>query len=376
MAASGDMANAATVVRTGVGEVRPLERADVPQAAAIFGRAFAPDSTAAGLERLLASVALEDPWTDPELPSLVLNGDEGDVVGLLLTCPRRLVFDGQPLRALCGSNVVVDPAVQGKAQGMALIERSKAFPKDFAYTDGATDRARGMLERAGYTLLTLESLEWTSVLRPTAYWQGRLFTGSRTRRIGAIGRILVRPLDRLLGRTPFAPAVRTPGLTHEPLTPALMMEHLEQFTSWARLRVDYDMPFLTWLFAQLADDHPQGSLAARLVRRDGEAIGWHISLVPRGGIAQVMQIVAAPGDAPAVLSSMLVHARELGAVAARGRLEAPLLEAVTARRTVLRGAGFVYVRAPNDPAIVSAIQSGHALITRLDADWWIDPAGR
>lgn len=371
-----DIANAATIVPTGVGEVRPLDRVDLPAVADIFRRAFAPDSSAAGIERLVASVALEDPWADPELPTLVLTGDDGEMLGLLLTCPRRLVFDGRPLRALCGSNVVVDPAVQGRAQGMALIERSKQCPKDFAYTDGATDRARSMLERAGYTLLTLESLEWTSVLRPAAYWQGRLFRGSRTRRIGAFGRALGKPLDRLLARTPFVPAVRAPGLTHEPLTPALMLEHLDAFTSWARLRVDYDLPFLTWLFEQLADDHPQGRLAARLVRREGEAIGWHISLVPRGGIAQSLQVVAAPGETQAVFSSMLVHARELGAVAARGRLEAPLLEAITARRTVLRGAGLVYVRAPSDPAIIAAIQNGQALFTRLDADWWIDPTGR
>lgn len=371
-----DIADAAMIVTTSVGEVRPLERTDLPSLAAMYQRAFAPESSLAGVERLLTNAALEDPWTNPELPTLVLTGDDGNVLGLLLTCPRRLLFDGRLLHALTGSNVVVDPSVQGKAQGLALIERSKAFAKDFAYTDGATDRARGMLERAGYTLLTLESLEWTSVLRPTAYWQGRLFSGSRMSWVGAVGRTLAKPLDRLLGRTPFAPLVRAPGLTHEPLTPALMMEHLERFTSWARLRVDYDLEFLTWLFAQLADDHPQGQLAARLVRRDGEAIGWHISLVPRGGIAQSMQIVAAPRDAPAVMSSMLVHARELGAVAARGRLEAPLLEAITARRTVLRGAGFVYVRAPNDPAIIAAIQEGKALFTRLDADWWIDPTGR
>jgi hypothetical protein len=139
--------------------------------------------------------------------------------------------------------------------------------------------------------------------------------------------------------------------------------------------MDYDLPFLTWLFEQLADDHPQGDLAARLVRRDGEAIGWHIAFVQRGGIAQVLQVVARPEDAPAVLDSLLVHARELGALAARGRLEAPLVHAVTTRRTVLRRTSFALVRA-KDRELISAVQNGSALFTRLDADWWIDPSGR
>jgi len=357
-----------TAVRE-TGAIRPLELADLPAAAAVFERAMSTGSTPAGLERLLRRTALEDPWADPELPPLVCTGDDGEIAGLLLTCTRRVRFEGEPVRTTAGSHVIVDPAAQGHAYGRALIERSWAAPKQLSFTDGATDRAGELLQRMGFTLLQLESLEWTTVLRPAAYWQGR------TRTLGAAGRALARALDALLVRTPLAGARRPPGLTDEPLTPALMLEQLEPLTAWARLRVDYDLPFLTWLFAQLADDHPQGRLAARLVRRDGAAIGWHISLIPPRGIAQVLQVVAAPADMGAVLGALIAHAHTCGASAVSGRLEAPLVDAITARRTILRRGGLVLARA-KDPAMLAAIQNGSALFTRLDADWWIDPTGR
>ena len=349
--------------------IRPLEPADLPVAAAVFERATRTGSTPAGLQKLLRRTALEDPWADPELPPLVIADPDGELAGLLLTCTRRVRFDGEPLRATAGSHVIVDPAAQGNAYGKALIERSWAAPKQLSFTDGATDRAAEMLERIGFTLLQLESLEWTSVLRPAAYWQ------QRGHLLGAAGRTLARGLDALLARTPLAGAARAPGLTDEPLTPELMLEHLEPLTAWARLRVDYDLPFLTWLFEQLADDHPQGKLEARLVRRDGAAIGWHISLIPPGGTAQAMQVVAAPADMGAVFGALIAHAYACGASAVSGRLEAPLLDAITARRTLLRRGGLVLARA-KEPGMLAAIQDGAALFTRLDADWWIDPTGR
>lgn len=355
-----------------VDEVRPLAPSDLPAAAGVLERAMATGSSQAGLERLLKAVAFDDPWSDPELPTLGLYAPEGALIGLLLTCPRRLLHEGRPLRAVCGSHVIVDPAAQGQARGSALIKESFKIPKDFSYSDGASDRAAVMVERLGFLPLQLESLEWTSVLRPAAYWQERASAG----RMRRVGRALAQPLDRVLGRSPLAAAVHAAGVEEELLTPAAMMEHLEPLTSWARLRLDYDLPFLTWLFEQLSDDHPQGELAARLVRRRGTAIGWHVSLVARGGMAQVMQVVAAPHDTPAVFDAMLAHVRERGAIAARGRLEAPLLRAITARRTLLRQGSFAVVRTPGGPAPVHAIQNGFALFTRLDADWWIDPSGR
>ncbi len=353
--------------------VRPLALADLPAAAGVLERAIGTGSSQAGIERLLRAVAFEDPWSDPELRSLALLDGEDVLIGLLLTCPRRLLFDGKPLRALCGSNVIVDPAAQGHERGRALIRASIQIPKDISFTDGAPDRARQMIERLGFVPLHLESLEWTSVLRPAAYWQERALANGRAQRLG---RALALPVDRLLAHSRATPALSGRGLSDEPLTAEAMMEHLERLTAWARLRPDYDLPFLTWLLAQLADHHPQGALAARLVRRGGEVIGWHVSLVPPGGIAQSMQVIAAPEDLPAVLESQLAHVRELGAIAARGRLEAPLLPAITARRTLLRQTSFTLVRTPSDPAPITAIQQGAALFTRLDADWWIDPTGR
>ncbi len=352
--------------------VRPLEPEDLPAVAALFQRTMAPRSSADGVETLFRSVLLDDPWADPRLPSLVATDADGALLGMLLASPRRLRLDGKPLRGMCGMHVLVDPAARGGGAAFDLLMRFLRGAQDVSFTDGAPEDIRPLLARLDCHPLQLESLEWTSILRPAAYWRGRLHSG---RGGGVASHWPVAPFDELLARSPLTPSTVTDGLSDEPLTPGLMVAHLDALTSWARLRPDYDLPFLTWLFAQLGNDHPQGELAARLVRRDGQPIGWHISLVRPGGMAETMQLVARPRDTADVFAALLSHARERGAAAVRGRLEAALLDAITTRRTLLRRTSFVMLRA-RDPDVLGAITSGAAVFTRLDADWWVDPRGR
>lgn len=357
--------------------IRPLEPADVPAAAALFERMQRTGSSAAGLEAWFRSILFEDPWHDPELPSLVLEDEDGAVAGFYSRATRRFRFDGEPLRASITLHFFVAPEQRGRASGALLGARLLGGRQDFTHTDGPTEATLRMWTALRGTVLATESLEWTRILRPVAYWNERL-ARHRAPRLASAARRLAPPLDAGLTRAGAAavPKARELRTTDEPLTPALMAEHLEALTSWARLRPDYDEPYLRWLFEQLGGRRTSyGDLSARLVRRDGEPIGWHVALIPHGGTAETLQLVARPEDMSDVFDAYLAHAAQAGAVAARGRLDPAVSAAVTRERSILRRGNAVLLRA-RDPQLTLAALRGETLLSRLDANMWMDSHGR
>jgi hypothetical protein len=358
-----------------MGGIRPFEQGDVPAAAALFERTVGTGSSTAGLASLFSRLLFEDPWQDPELPSLVYEGEDGELAGFLSRATRRMRFDGEPFRMTVSLHFAVSPEARGHATGALLAARMLGGAQDGSTTEHAIEQSRRLWEGLKGRRLQLQSLEWTRVLRPASYWQGRVARGGGA---AAATRPLAKPLDALARRLPGGAAapVRLPdGVTDEPLTSEVMVAQLDALAGWAALRPDYDVPYLRWLFQMVADTPSFGDLAARLVRRGGEPIGWHLSLIEPGGHAEVLQLVAPPDETPAVFDALLAHAHAQGAVAARGRLEPPLLDAISRDRSVLRGGGTVLLRT-RAPEPFHAVLEGRALLTRLDANGWVDVRGR
>ena len=97
----------------------------------------------------------------------------------------------------------------------------------------------------------------------------------------------------------------------------------------ARLRPTYDEAFLTWRLAQLALARRMGVLRAQALRdAEGALVGWFVALVPDGGVATAVQVVARDGSEGIVLQGLVDAADRGGAVAVRGRLEPELAFAV------------------------------------------------
>lgn len=348
--------------------VRPLTPDDLPAAAGLFAPLAGTGSTVEGVQELFRRLLFEDPWRDPELPALAYEDDSGRVVGFFSRCVRRMRLGDERIRLGCGMHFAVAPDARGSAAPL-LAARLLGGPQDLMFSDGANPGTQRLWEGLRGMRMPLESLEWTRVLRPAAYWQDR---ATRRLRPGAAAlRRVAATLDRALAGAMEG----DDALDDEPLTPEAMVGYMHELMGWATLRPDYDVPFLRWLFEQVRDTPSYGELSARLVRRDGAPIGWHISLVRDGGAADTLQVVARPADAPAVFDAYLAHAFRLGAVAARGRLEAHLCDAVTARRAILRQGNASLLRTRRPELLVAAL-GGRALLTRLDGNGWIDTRGR
>ncbi|MGH2987329.1 MAG: hypothetical protein ACRDLO_11680, partial [Solirubrobacterales bacterium] len=139
-------------------------------------------------------------------------------------------------------------------------------------------------------------------------------------------------------------------------------------------RPDYDTAFAGWLLDELAAVHARGKLRARLVRdADGGALGWFAYYLVPGGLSPAVSVVA--GDEPsagAVLDALFDDATDGGAAGVHGRLEPLLVAPAAARGCFLRYVGEALVHA-RDPAVAALATSRHALLTRLEGEWWMGP---
>ena len=358
------------------GRIRPLAREDLEQVARLYevvarsGSTVAPPGLAAHFEETL----LDHPWADPEIPSLVHDDGEGRVLGFLASHVRRMELGGETVRVGCSGHVVTEPAARSRAVGLFLMRHYVEGPQDLTFTDTAGEPVRRMWESLGGETSQLNCLGWVRVFRPAAFAAD---LASRRRAPGMLERA-TRPLQMAVdaagagiarvGLQPPAPACST-----EPLTPASVAEHLSAVTRSFDVRPAYeDERFVTWLLGEVAAVRSRGRVTQQLVRGgDGRVRGWYVFYLPGEGTAQVLQVACSERDAGDVLDALLRDAFSQGACAVQGRLEGHLSRALSDRRCLLHRAGYLALIHSRDPALLHAIQGGHALLTRLEGEWWM-----
>jgi hypothetical protein len=150
----------------------------------------------------------------------------------------------------------------------------------------------------------------------------------------------------------------------------VLVEHLPLVSDHLRLYVDYDEPYVEWLFAELARLSGLGTLLARRVRtRRGRPLGWYVCLLVPGGSCRVLQIAAPDRHVGQVLDHLLHEAWLSGAANVQGRVEPHLLQPLATRRCLMlyRGGALLYA----DAEMLGAIATGKGLLTRLDGEWWV-----
>jgi hypothetical protein len=354
--------------------IRNLTHDDLPQVASLYelvarsGSRSAPPGLAAHFGRTL----LDHPWADPEIPSLVCEEPDGSISGFIGCHVRRLLFDGTPIRLACGGQLVTDPEARKRAVGFFLLREFLAGSQELAITDTAVAATRVMWTRIGGQLAHLQSIGWFRLLRPVPFAvdfaRSRRRRAARPRGDAGGGEWISFGLGARFRPRPAASPATTSAAD---LWPRELAELLPELAGGCRLRPDYDPVFLDWLFGEMRAVRTRGSLIARVVRaREGRVVGWYVYYLRRGGVSDVLQVVATPREVGRVVDDLFRHAKANGAALLRGRLEAPLVEALASRRCLFRfnGAALVHAR---DPDVVRALAAGEALLTRMEGEWWM-----
>jgi hypothetical protein len=355
--------------------IRPLERRDLPEVARLFQRVMRQAEvldqaeTVAFFERTL----LDHPWADPEIPSLVHIQDEGRIAGFLGSHVRRLLFDGQPIRAGYVGHLMAAPDSRPRGMvGTLLLRRYLAGPQDASLTDTAGEPTRRMWEGLGGRLLPVRTIGWTRVFRPWELAADRLSNGLPTvaRFVGRVSPVL----DRASARTARGLlATSPPAATSEPLTTEALLRELPTLLKGTRLRPAYDEPFVDWLFAELDRLGPGRRCVRRLVSdAEGTALGWYVYLLAPGGVSHVLELAAPGASIEPVLVDLLHHARVSGSAALHGRLEPSLPQPLSGKRAPLTYRGGALAHSERHD-LLDALDAPDSLLTRMDGEWWSSP---
>lgn len=356
--------------------IRPLEREDLPRVCRLYervvrsGSPYFPQQLLGYFERTL----FDYPWADPEIPSLVYEDSDGEILGLLGSHARRLRVDGRRVRMACGGPLVSAPEARRRGVGAFLLRRYLAGPQDLTITDGATDTVRQMCVGLGGQSLVHASISWTKVFRPVAtsmHWLSQRNGGSGlARSLRFVAPVLDSAAQGLLGRRAgFVPT--QPDADAALLTVDALLDQLRNAARCLRLYSDYDAEYLQWLFAELEAVDVRGVPVRHLVyNRGGRVAGWYVYYLAPGGVAQVLQIAAPNGDPDLVLDHLLWHAASGGATAVQGRLEPVLFGPLRGRRCLLSHSQLALVHC-EDPNVLGLLGSAKALLTRLDGEWWM-----
>jgi GNAT superfamily N-acetyltransferase len=356
--------------------IRALERADLPAVGALFELVMrsGEERPSPWVADYLERVVLDDPWADPEIPSLVHEDPDGRVVGFIAASTRRMSVDGRRVRMAVSSNLVAHPDWRSRGVGVLLNRKLLAGPQEITVADRANDDSRALWMGLGGQELVGSSLSWWRILRPGA--TAGALAARRKPGLARGARLAGAPVDALAARlSRFGPPPPPdPDGTTEALTPEVLADQIEQ-AKRLRLHPDYDAAWVTWAFAELDRLTDRGRLAARLVRGpQGRVLGWFVYLLPEDGVAEVVEVVAT-GDPAPVLDHLVRHAHDAGAAAVQGRLE-PVTAGLVGAPGVLVRRGARALVAADDPALLGLLGSTASSFSVLDGEWLVAHGAR
>ena len=321
-------------------------------------------------EEFLRRTLLDDPWFDPDLPSLVAENDEGRVIGSIASQVRRLNFNGKLLRAVCCAHLVVDPDARAGAAGALLLGRLISAGQDLTWSESADDIVVRIWRLSGGDLDAARAYDWMLVLRPGG-WVGGIARGALRGRAPnrasiPVGALPLHAVAR--GRVKSRVGSDEARIESEPASPELIESEIAATTRGVRLHVAHDAGHLKCLFGVIEDSG--GTLVRRLVRLSGRAVGWYAYIAGDSGTANVIHVGAARDRADVVMSDLVRVATESGVRVLSGRAEPHLLSPLR-RRLAIFGVARQPVIHAADPALAAMAMTPAAQISRLDGEWFV-----
>jgi hypothetical protein len=363
-------------------QILPCTREHIPGVAALLAEGGAPGDAAdpEALARYLEDVYFDNPWHDPELPSLVC-ADGGRIDGFLGVVARPMLWRGQAVRAAASSNFRVRGGERGGPRNpllaMRLLKRFFEGPQDLAVANGATPVSKKIWEGCGGVSVPLYSLDWFRPIRPARALL-ELAAGARSIPWPRGLRQLADLADRVVGSRLARRATRDDGRAAPVLValdPQAAVERLARAPGFD-LVPRYDAASFAWLLDRCRRKAIGGRLRAMAVSEpQGRELGWFVWYEKRPRDGEVIQLVAAEGRLGAVLGAAIADAAAQGLALLRGDVDGRDLQAYRDALCPLNSGRWMLVHGRRQ-AIVDSFMRGSALFSALDGERWIRELGR
>ena len=351
------------------GRVRPVRDGDIEELQNLLVRSGARNADAAPLRRLL----FDSPWADSDIPSLVYEDRRERLLGFLGVTVRPMVFRERPIRAAVGHKLLLDVS---RAGARAAIELVRSF------FSGRQDLSLAVWDDVGCRIWTslggsvtpLHTLAWTRALRPARYIVGLLqrqgFAGSAARTLQPACQAVDAALNLFSRR---AKRARNSSTLADDLDVVTMLSCLASFVRGRSLKPHYDIPSLAWVLDTIDQNSSFGDLYKVAVRtQSGRLLGWYVYSINAFHCAEVFQVGGKDTVLCEVLNHLFDHARQRGAVAVTGPMDASLVAALSdAHCSFHRPRNSWALIHSRDPRIAQAIHSGDAFLSRLENLSWL-----
>src|SRR6185436_20128785 len=155
--------------------------------------------------------------------SLVYEDARGRPAGFIGSIPRRMMFQGQPIRVVVATQLMVAPEERGFA-GRNLVRALLSGPQDLTLSDTSNEVARRVWTSLGAANALLYGFAWERVLRPMRHLRSDVPDHQYLRRFAAL---LARPAmaagDAIVSRIPTSYRFPAPAGTLEPLDPTAIV---------------------------------------------------------------------------------------------------------------------------------------------------------
>jgi hypothetical protein len=355
--------------------IRPFGPQHIDDVAQLHHRVFRPQDRGTpqlseAYRRYLTSVFLASPLSDPALPSLVCENDDGRAVGFIGVSSRTIVSAGRRLRAAVSSQFIVDP--DGPA-GLVAVRLEKAFlngPQDLSIADNANDASRGIWERLGGHADRWLSLHWTRPLRPARLVLSMVRQRPAFAPLAAVADPLASLADVAMTRMPSSHFRQVrPSTTSTDLDTTQLLSDDPAFSPSAGLRVEHDEQGMSWLLDRAVRRRTGGRIRKSRVTRDGRLLGWYVRHLDRAGIADVLQLAATNDTVEDVLDQLFYDAWRDGATAVTGRLAPQFLQALSDKYCLIHRRGPWTLVHAKRPDLLQPFWTGNASFSRLDGEW-------
>ena len=356
--------------------VRPLAEDDIPQIADLYWTILRErkGATPPAVQSFLRELYFTNPWIDSSLPSLVYE-EKGEIAGFLGVVPRKMSLRGEPVRIAYGGNFVVHPEFRNTLAGLHLLRSYMAAGQDLSQTDSANDTSRALLERLGFTTILPFSIHWLRPLRPArcltcamAHWSRNALSVA----LEFVSRPFCNAADGLAARLSSSPFRQTESpLRATELDAKTLLACLAEFRGGYSLWPDYDVRSLSWLLSFMERMKGHGDGLRRLVLRDASSkiVGWYIYYQTRGGFADVAQIGGARQHIKSILDHLFHDAWSQGAIVLHGVVDRRLMADFSEKNCFFTCRGGWTVAHSYKPEFLELLNSGDALLTRLDGEW-------
>jgi len=217
----------------------------------------------------------------------------------------------------------------------------------------------------------LYSLYWRRLLRPCQFFLVRFGKHRLPAPVVAAAQPVCRLFDGLAAQMPRSPFRQTPPeVSGEELDAQTLLACMSEFSRDRSVMPEYDERSLKWLFEILAQKTEHGTFQKVAVRNAaGALLGWYLYYLNRGGIGEVVHLGAREHSIKDVLDHLFYHASRQGVVALSGRLEPRFLHELCESSCVFHHRGMWVLVHAHEPELLQSINSGDAVLTRLEGEW-------